>query len=625
MNARAFQHYITNIGLSHISDPLERYSVALTNRIAFITLPVILSIVLILGSRQWNNEPLFVLCASAFFVLIPVLNAKGLSEASRLVLCFLLPILVLGISIISKTLPDEEITNSEYFDFRYVLITCSVVPPIVFNFRRQLLLFAGVMPFLLSLVFFDEIHDYFGVGFYQINHDIDSYPTTTWVSSLMFIVLAMVLLMLRWSSDSLQIENAELIASLQKAKERLKNQNKEIKNAHEQIKSQNDLLNQKNEMLSERIQLANKELQESNDELIKHNNELKQFSHAVSHNLRAPVAKILGISELVKIVPEEQQEEYLDHMNKSAKLLDSIIRDLSTILDIRRDIFRVRRKIQFQELFDEIFFSYENEIKKNKVSLETDFKVKSIYTIKPFLVSILDNLFSNALKYYSKKRQPVIKISTSRRKNYTIISVWDNGIGIDLEAHLDKLFKLYNRFNTQTEGKGIGLYLVMKQAESLEGRISVDSEVDAFTKFTIKIPDFVNVEHQPLLEEDFVTATFNAINNCIFLTWKRPVETEELKDAMERVYDSLQALEPKCFLVDIRRRGELPDSARLWMLQEFFPKLFKKGLKKLGVIHEGDLDQTTAAYHEKNVDVFGKHGIEVKFTKDAGELNGWVS
>lgn len=481
VSLNAFWQYISNLGLSHVEDPLENHSVKLTNRIAVIALPVILSLVIILGLSQWNREPLFVLSTSIFFLLIPILNAKGYSEAARLVLCFLLPLLVMGMSIISKTIPNEEITNTEYFDYRYVLIASSVAPPIVFNFQRKLLLFLGVSPFFLSLVLFDRIHQSFGVGFYQIAHDIDSYPTTTWVSSLMFLVLVTVLFMLRWSSDYLQKENTTLIHSLE--------------SAHEKIKSQNALLNKQNELLSEDIQLANNELKESNAELIKHNNELKQFSDTVSHNLRAPIAKILGIAEVLKIAPENQQkEEYLNHMFKSANLLDSIIRDLGAILDIRRDTFHVRKKVLFKKLFDDIFYNYENEIKKNGVTIETVCEQESIYTIKPYIVSILDNLFSNALKYYSANRQSVIKIRTSRKGNNTVITIWDNGIGIDLKAHENDLFKLYERFNTQTEGKGIGLYLVMKQVESLEGTISVNSEVDVFTEFTICLPDVKSSE-----------------------------------------------------------------------------------------------------------------------------------
>ncbi len=472
----AFWQYISNLGLTKIDDPLENHSVKLTNRIAFIAIPVILSLVIILGLSQWNREPLFVLSTSIFFLLIPILNAKGYTEAARLVLCLLLPLLIMGMSIICKTIPNEEITNTEYFDYRYVLIASSVVPPIVFNFQRKLLLFLGISPFFLSLVFFDQLHELFNVGFYQIVHDIDSYPTTTWVSSLMFLVLVTVLFMLRWSSDYLQQENTKLILSLEAA--------------HEQIKSQNILLNKQNETLSEDIQLANQELKESNDELIKHNNELKQFSHTVSHNLRAPIAKILGIAELLKIAPEDnKKEDYLNHMFKSVRLMDSIIRDLGSILDIRRNIFRIRKEVLFRELFDDIFFNYENEIHKNDVTIETVFEVETIYTIKPYIVSILDNLFSNALKYHCSERQPKIRIHTLREGNNTIITIWDNGEGIDLDAHEDDLFKLYERFNTQIEGKGIGLYLVMKQIESLSGEVAVNSEVDVFTEFTIRLPD----------------------------------------------------------------------------------------------------------------------------------------
>lgn len=520
-------------------------------------------------------------------------------------------------SIVSKTIPGEEITNSEYFDYRYVLIACSVTPPIVFNFQRRLLLFIGVGPFLLSLVFFDKLHELFGVGFYQINHEIDSYPTTTWVSSLMFLVLATVLFMLRWSSDSLQLEKNDLIDSLKSAKKKLRDQNKEIKAAHEQIQLQNVELNEKNDLLSKSIQLANKELQDSNAELIKHNNELKQFSHTVSHNLKGPIGNILHISELVRVVPEGQKEEYLDYLLKAAKLLDSNIRDLGAILDIRRDIFRVRRKVEFKVLLDEILFSYEKKVEEIGATIDMTLVAGSIYTIKPFLVSILDNLFSNAIKYHSSKRVPEIKIKTARKGKNTIITIWDNGIGIDLKTHEKDLFKMYMRFNNQAEGKGIGLYLVMKQLESLAGNIKVKSELDSFTEFTVTLPDLEDVQHQPLIEEAVMSLTYDADTDYLCLKWKESAESDLYRRSLERVLDTAKSIEPKGLVLDLNQGYKLSKESRDWVLKKYLPRMSESGIRQILFVHEHDLTKEDHDFYNKTQDILTKVGIERVLVGDA--------
>jgi hypothetical protein len=94
---------------------------------------------------------------------------------------------------------------------------------------------------------------------------------------------------------------------------------------------------------------------------------------------------------------------------------------------------------------------------------------------------------------------------------------------------------------------------------------------------------------------------------------------------MVRVYDTLKALEPNYCIMDVRKRGVLDFPGRLWMLQDYYPKVLKLGLKKLDVIYDVDPDETTKTYYEKNFGVFDKYGIEIRFTKDPGELLDWVN
>ena len=99
------------------------------------------------------------------------------------------------------------------------------------------------------------------------------------------------------------------------------------------------------------------------------------------------------------------------------------------------------------------------------------------------------NLISNAIKYHSENRPLKVDIKSSLNKsNEIVIQVKDNGIGIDLEKHGNEIFAMYKRFDSHTEGKGLGLYLIKNQVESLGGRISVKSTLGKGSLFTVKLP-----------------------------------------------------------------------------------------------------------------------------------------
>jgi len=108
-----------------------------------------------------------------------------------------------------------------------------------------------------------------------------------------------------------------------------------------------------------------------------------------------------------------------------------------------------------------------------------------------YLYSILYNLVTNAIKYKSKYRYLLITISAKVNDvNELIITVADNGIGMDMDKVKDKLFKLYSRFNTHVAGDGMGLFLVKTQVEALGGRIQVESEVNKGSSFHIYLNHF---------------------------------------------------------------------------------------------------------------------------------------
>lgn len=233
----------------------------------------------------------------------------------------------------------------------------------------------------------------------------------------------------------------------------------------------------------------NENLRNFTNELIASHKGLEQFSYIVSHNLRAPVANIIGLAELISgnTYPAEVKEELLSGILVNVTRLDNVISDLSMILQIKRGVSEKREQVNMQQLVDDIRSSIHNIIEKEHVVIQTDFSViKELFTLKSYLHSIFYNLIINSIKYRQYDTDPVIEIKSSLDGGQVTISIRDNGMGIDLVKKGGQLFGLYKRFHHHVEGKGIGLFMVKTQIDMLGGKIWVNSAVNKGTEFRIE-------------------------------------------------------------------------------------------------------------------------------------------
>jgi PAS domain S-box-containing protein len=223
-------------------------------------------------------------------------------------------------------------------------------------------------------------------------------------------------------------------------------------------------------------------------ELTQNNKDLKQFSYITSHNLRAPLSNLIGLLNLIEDIPIENPElgEILTGFTKSTHLLNETINDLVKVIIIKDNPSMQKEEVSLKEVFENVFsqLSFQIELHKPIIKLKFE-KVPLLITNKAYIESILLNLLTNSIKYKSENRKLKISITAEQIDRRAILTFKDNGIGIDLERNRDKVFGLYQRFHNYPDSKGLGLYLVKSQVETMGGTISIDSEVNKGTTFTI--------------------------------------------------------------------------------------------------------------------------------------------
>jgi PAS domain S-box-containing protein len=219
--------------------------------------------------------------------------------------------------------------------------------------------------------------------------------------------------------------------------------------------------------------------------------DLEQFTYIISHNLRAPVANIIGLADLLNlfVYTDDECVATIKALGISVNNLDAVIIDLNTILQTGKQINEKIEEVSFDGILTEISNEIRPLLEKNNAILNADFsRAESIKTIKAYLYSILQNLMVNSIKYRKPDTDPIISISSEVSNNKVTIHFSDNGKGIDLDKYGGHLFGLYKRFDFSVEGKGMGLFMVKMQVEDLGGAVSVKSELGEGTEFTIVLP-----------------------------------------------------------------------------------------------------------------------------------------
>jgi signal transduction histidine kinase len=243
------------------------------------------------------------------------------------------------------------------------------------------------------------------------------------------------------------------------------------------------------------IEKMEKFLKETNESLTNYsmtlertNRELEEFAYISSHDMKSPITSLHGMLTLMQqkeaIKPEHQH--LFELAFNSATQMRKTIHALNEIIAFRKTLKIEREKINLAEALDEVKLRIYDMIVSSGALITADFsECLFVNYAAVHLKSIFQNLLTNAIKYKQEGRFPVIDIKSTRQENFVVLEVRDQGLGIDMGRYKDKIFGLFQRFHTHTEGMGIGLHMIHSIAESYGGKILIESEVNRGTTFKI--------------------------------------------------------------------------------------------------------------------------------------------
>ncbi|SNC77291.1 PAS domain S-box-containing protein [Hymenobacter gelipurpurascens] len=235
-------------------------------------------------------------------------------------------------------------------------------------------------------------------------------------------------------------------------------------------------------------------MQQQNTQLTQINQALDNFVYTASHDLKQPITNMAGIFEELKRTAtfhDEAATELVGMFEGALQQINTTIRDLSDVVQVQRQQELLPlEQIQLLPFTQEIVHSLQDQMEELHARIELDFAASpTLLFVRPNLQSILYNLLSNALKYAAPERVPVIRVATAWPDEQTLLlTVQDNGLGIDLERHGPQLFQLFRRFHHHVPGSGMGLYLVNRLVQQMGGRLELESEVDKGTLFRLFLP-----------------------------------------------------------------------------------------------------------------------------------------
>lgn len=216
------------------------------------------------------------------------------------------------------------------------------------------------------------------------------------------------------------------------------------------------------------------------------NGRLQNFTHIISHNIRSHVANLTGIIDLTDMDDEHDRRQSFGLMKSTVASLDETLGHLNEIISIQSGTDLPIVPVNVRETVDRVVQSIRFLISDSSAAIRCDFDGHERLCVNhAYFESILLNLITNAIKYRAPGRAPEIIIGLHDKAGWRVLSVRDNGLGLDLEKYGHKVFGLYKTFHGNPDAKGMGLFITKAQVEAMGATIAVESELNKGTTFKI--------------------------------------------------------------------------------------------------------------------------------------------
>ncbi len=217
------------------------------------------------------------------------------------------------------------------------------------------------------------------------------------------------------------------------------------------------------------------------------NRRLKNFAHIVSHNLKSHSGNFeMLLDLLIQENPDMGDHEIIKLFKTASDNLTETIVHLNEVVLINTSVDENLVGLNLWEATNKTIESVSAIATENKVTIKNLVRQDvNILGIQAYLDSVLLNLITNGIKYSSEKRDSYVSLNSWIEGDYVVISVEDNGLGINLNRHRAKLFGMYKTFHHNKDARGIGLFITKNQVEALGGKIEVESKVDHGSTFKV--------------------------------------------------------------------------------------------------------------------------------------------
>jgi two-component system phosphate regulon sensor histidine kinase PhoR len=209
--------------------------------------------------------------------------------------------------------------------------------------------------------------------------------------------------------------------------------------------------------------------------------------YTISHDIKNPLANLVVAIELFKDVTLNDEKEFQSLLKIVDFALTKMHKLIKELTEVRKEEHKYKvheELLNFENILEDVRLTLNDNIIAANAIIISEINISEITFSRRKLRTIIYNLINNAIKFRSAERQPKIVVTTNKEGDFIVISVKDNGIGID-ESKLEAIFSKYYRLENAIEGSGIGLYLVKEIVSNAGGKVLVESQLDKGTEFQV--------------------------------------------------------------------------------------------------------------------------------------------